>query len=291
MIKYEELKLIQNAQMHIMDDIHRVCVSEGYRYYLIGGSALGAVRHKGIIPWDVDIDIAMPRRDYEAFVSEGSKRLKECFSVHDYRTDKDFGTVHALVVLNNSTLLFKDDLKIENQANRHGVFVDILPLDQFPENPKLKRKQIRDLERIKTLRFFYQGSIDTKDGAFEKLIKRFIQKLLHCFFSMRKLNRWQQQIVQRHDTEDEGHFWCSMLSHYSIDKLTMPKEFFGTPRLMEFSGRQYYVPEKTEDYLKQLFGDYMKLPSEEQQIKQIDSVYYASWYDENQNKIEITNAF
>lgn len=288
MIQKEELALIQKVQMLIMDDIHRVCVSKGYRYYLIGGSALGAVRHKGIIPWDIDIDIAMPRKDYEAFVLEGSKGLKDCFAVHDYRSDKTFGTVHALVVLKQSTLLFKEDLKSENRANRYGVFVDILPLDQFPDNCKLKRKQINDLKKINLLRYFYLGSIEKNDSAFERLIKKIIQKMLHCLFSIQTINRWQQQIVQRFDTEDEGKVWCSMLSHYSIDKLTMPKDFFGKPKLVEFSGRQYYVPEKTDEYLTQLFGDYMRLPSEEQQIKQMDSVYYACWYD-NDKKNEIKN--
>lgn len=289
MLTQEELKLIQNAQMRIMDDIHRVCVSEGYRYYLIGGSALGAVRHKGIIPWDVDIDIAMPRKDYESFISVGGKKLNECFEIHDYRTDRDFGTVHALVVLKNSNLLFKGDLEFKDKKNRFGVFVDILPLDQFPADEKKKQRQIRDLKRINAIKYYYYGAVNNSDGKTKKLIKLLVKKILHYFISLRVLNGWQQKIAQRYDTRDEGNVWCSMLSHYSMEKLTMPKEYFGTPKLMEFSGRQYYVPEKTEDYLKQLFGDYMKLPSKEQQFKQIDSVYYASWYDENNYEVVIKN--
>lgn len=289
MIKQCDLELIQNTQIHIMDDIHRICVEEGYRYYLIGGSALGAVRHKGIIPWDVDIDIAMPRKDYESFIIKGSKKLKQCYALHDYRTEKDFGTVHALVVLKDSVLLFKDDLINKNKKNRYGIFVDILPLDQFPEDEQLKNKQIKDLQWINTLRFFYQGSVSPGDCKTEKIIKSIIRGVLHCFFSIQKLNKWQQQIVQRYDSEDEGTTWCSMLSHYSIEKLTMPKDFFGTPKLMEFSGRHFFVPERTEDYLTQLFGDYMKLPSEKQRMQQVNSVYFASWNDENQQRIEILN--
>ncbi len=288
MIRQEDLLLIQNVQMQIMDEIHRVCITEGYRYYLIGGSALGAVRHNGIIPWDVDIDIAMPRKDYEAFLAEGCKRINPRFGVHDYRTDKDYGTVHALVVLKESSLFFKGDLN-NNRNNRYGIFVDILPLDQFPNDEKLKIKQIKDLSRINTLRYFYQGSIESNDGKMERMAKFLLQKFLHCFVSIQYLNRKQQEIVQRYDTEDEGTIWCSMLSHYSIDKLTMPKSYFGKPKLMEFSGRQYYVPEKTEQYLSQLFGDYMKLPSEEKRREQIDSVYYACWYSEKNNLVEIIN--
>ena len=221
---------------------------------------------------------------------EGSKKLKNSLSIHDFRTDRDFGTVHALVVLNNSTLLFKQDVnKVIKWNNRYGIFVDILPLDQFPENEELKNKQIKDLARIRKIRYFYQGAIEQRDSAVERFSKKVLQRVLKCFFSMYKLNLWQQQIVQRYDTNDEGRIWCSMLSHYSIEKLTMPKAFFGVPRLMDFSGRNYYVPERVEDYLKQLFGDYMLIPSNEKRMEQIDSVYYASWINENGEKIEIKN--
>lgn len=85
---YEELRKIQEQQIRIMDEIHKLCVKKNYRYYMIGGSALGAVRHKGFIPWDVDIDIAMPRKDYDAFSIEGYKDLPNFLEFHDYKTDK-----------------------------------------------------------------------------------------------------------------------------------------------------------------------------------------------------------
>lgn len=78
---------------------------------------------------------------------------------------------------------------------------------------------------------------------------------------------------------DEGTSWCSMTSHYSFDKLTMPKSYFGTPRLHEFSARSYFVPEKVEEYLSHLFGDYMKEPSEESKRNQMNSIYSARWID------------
>ena len=78
-----------------------------------------------------------------------------------------------------------------------------------------------------------------------------------------------------------------MLSHYSLDKLTVPKEYFGKPMLMDFSGRKYYVPEHVDLYLSHLFGDYMKLPSNDSQIQQMESVQYAFWYDESGKFVEV----
>lgn len=283
-----ELKTIQNVQLQIMDDIHRVCVEMGLRYYLIGGSAIGAVRHNGIIPWDIDVDIAMPRKDYEEFVKQAQVYLNPIYEVHDYRTDKDFGTYHALVVLKDSVMMFKNEIG-RKRKNRFGIFVDILPLDQWPDDEDLKQKQIKAHNRLKLIRYYWHE--DTAEtGSFAKRMgKKVLSKFLHCIVSLYTLNKLEQNIITRYNTPDEGNMWCSKLSHYSMDKLTMPKSIFGTPVLHEFSGRQYYVPEKVSDYLSHLFGDYMKLPPVEVRKEQIESVYYASWKDENGNTVTITN--
>ena len=283
---YEELRKIQEQQIRIMDEIHKLCVKKNYRYYMIGGSALGAVRHKGFIPWDVDIDIAMPRKDYDAFSIEGYKDLPNFLEFHDYKTDKKFGASHALVTLKNSSLLFVHDIE-KCRNNRFGIFVDILPLDQWPTKNKKKKRQMRQLFLINTLKEFYQGATRKDDNKLKMVIKNVIQFGLHCIMSYYWLNFLQQRIVSQYKTEDEGYEWCSMLSHYSLSKLTMDKRIFGKPRLMEFSGRLFFVPESVEKYLAKLFGDYMKTPSEDTIKKQMASVYSASWIDLDNSKIEI----
>jgi len=282
----EEFQSIQNVQIDIMDDIHRVCTEQGYRYYLIGGSALGAVRHNGIIPWDVDIDIAMPRKDYQKFVTEGAKHLRDGLTLHYCETDKDYATVHAIVVLDSSDIRFRGE---SADSYRFGIFVDILPLDQWPENQTLKLKQQNDLKRIQLLRGMRLGIKYGSTSTFKSFIKNCTKVAMSLVYSIQDLNRKQQQIMQRHNQENEGNEWCSMVSHYAYEKTTFPKNVFGTPRLYNFSGRLFYVPEKVEDYLSQLFGNYMKCPSIESQQKQINSVVYASWIDRDGKKHEIEN--
>lgn len=278
-MKNEQIQMIQGAQIRIMDEIHRICVEKGYRYYLIGGSALGAVRHNGIIPWDVDIDIAMPRKDYELFLTEGCKDLSKEFSLHYHEIDKRFETVHALVVLNNSEIKFTYELDT-NLNSRFGIFVDVLPLDQWPDDSNKKEKQIKQIKRIIRITNFHAGALIRKeDTILEKLAKKIIKTCLNIIVSRYKLNCWLQKTLKTYQTEDEGTIWCSMTSHYTFDKLTMPKEYFGKPVLHEFSGRKYYIPEKVESYLSQLFGDYMKEPSEEVKQSQMDSIHSARWID------------
>lgn len=274
-----ELKALQNVQMQIMDDIHRVCLENSLRYYLIGGSAIGAVRHNGIIPWDIDVDIAMPRKDYESFIKIAPLYLNPRYELHDYRTDKDFGTYHALVVLKESTLIFKSEVG-SNKKNRFGIFVDVLPLDQWPEDERLMKKQIRKHNRLKLIRYYWHEEASRTGSLPKRIGKRVLSKVLHAFVSLYTLNKYEQKIIMEYNTPDEGTLWCSKLSHYSMERLTMPKTVFGTPKLHDFSGRQYYVPEDVTAYLTHLFGDYMKIPSIEKQKGQINSVYYARWKDD-----------
>lgn len=282
----DKISQIQQVQMEIMDEIHRVCVQQGYRYYLIGGSALGAIRHKGIIPWDVDIDIAMPRKDYELFITEGTTHLNNKLSVHYYKTDKEYATVHALVALKDSEIKFRGETA---EGIRYGIFVDVLPLDQWPDNEELKIQQQKDLKHIQMLRALRFGVIYGTTNQIKSIAKKTTKLFMSLFFTKQDLNRRQQEIMQRYNSLDEGKEWCSMVSHYSFDKTTFPKEIFGTPRLSDFSGRQYFVPEKVEEYLSHLFGDYMKLPSMESQTKLMNSVIYASWISQSGERIIIRN--
>lgn len=285
MISPEDFRRIQEVQLTIMDDIHRVCVERGYRYYLIGGSALGAVRHKGIIPWDVDIDIAMPRADYERFLLEGQQSLQPNHLIYHCGNDKQFGSVHAIVVLKDSQIAFRNE-RADNY--RYGIFVDVLPLDQWPEDQRLKVQQQKQLKHIQHLRSLRFGIMYSSNSHFKRIIKFLGRIVLSSFVGKQKLNLKQQDIMKQFNTADEGRIWCSMVSHYSFDKTSFPKEVFGSPRLMAFSGRSFFVPEKVEEYLSQLFGNYLQLPSEDSRNSQMNSVVFASW-TEGDSRITIIN--
>lgn len=271
---------LQKVQLRIMDDIHRICVEHSLRYYLIGGSALGAVRHNGMIPWDIDIDIAMPRKDYEKFIELGKNELNPEFEIHDYRTDKNFGTFHAIVVLKGSKISFKFEENSDKQ-NRFGIFVDILPLDQWPENKIYKYLLIKEHNLLKKIRDFRQGDRRHTGNFIKRFIKKTTYFILRATTSIYGINKWEQNIVSRCNTDDEGQIWCSKLSHYTLNKLTMPKEYFGTPILHEFSSRSYYIPAQVDKYLSHLFGDYMKLPPEDKRYELIDQLEFASWHDKD----------
>lgn len=268
------LRNIQLLQMVIMDDIHRICVENNLRYYLIGGSALGAVRHDGFIPWDPDIDIAMPRDDYELFVTKYSKQLKPIFSCRSHYTDRDYYPPHALVLLNGSRL---DGCggNFDKMVRPTEVYVDVLPLDSWPKDAKKKVRQQRLLRVIKEIKY-RKLSIVYKNDTFPTKVIKHTAKILLKPIPWRPLNVWQQNSMKKY-RKNPSDDWCSMASHYSFDKLTMHKSIFGVPTLRKFDNREYYVPEHVEQYLVHLFGEYMNLPPIEEQKRLANLFESVSW--------------
>lgn len=277
----EQLRQIQKVQLTIMDDIHRVCVEHGLKYYMIGGTALGSIRHKGFIPWDVDIDIAMPREDYEKFVTVYSNDLKTQFGCHDYRTDKKHFSPHAIVALNGSKVIFPTtELNPHPTYGGYGLYVDILPLDSVPDDASLRNIHKKKLSNIEYLRNLKMCMIYQYNSWLTRKVKMLVSKLLPV--SLYWINSRQQEIAQmfNHLSEDETHDICSTLSHYKYEKLCMPDIVWGTPTLSEFEGRMYYAQEQVTEYLRLLFGDYMKLPSVEHQRECMNLLIRVEWQDE-----------
>lgn len=270
--KFMELQMVM---LSIMKDIHNVCVKNNLRYYLIGGSALGAVRHGGFIPWDVDIDIAMPREDYDLFVTKYSNELMPQHECVSYLNRDTFSPPHALVLLKNSEIV---DVTGQRQTNLRPseIFVDILPLDICPEDENAQRKQAKILKRIKMIKYYKASWIFPSDNLIRRIIKRCV-RCLFLPFSWKTLNEWQQNEMQKYNATSKSGTWCSMASHYTYKKLSMPETIFGAPTLHKYEDTELYVEEHVEEYLEHLFGDYMRLPKTEDQESLRNKFISARW--------------
>lgn len=264
-MKTTDIKEIQKAQLYIMDKIHDLSYKYGLNYYLIGGSAIGAVRHNGFIPWDVDIDIAMPREDYNRLIELAAHDFPSDLEIFSHINNPFLLSPHILVVLKGSKLTFTND-KLNPQIKREGIYVDVLPLDKVPNDKSRREKQRKRLIFFRKLMEFRMMVNYESDSKVKRLLKKIIIPVLYKI-PMSLITSRQQEVAQWGNTQSEYFEICSMLSHYKYDKLCMPKEWFGKPKLMEFEGRKYFVPTEVHLYLKKLFGNYMKLPSKEEQLK------------------------
>lgn len=255
----EELRNIGLLQLDIMDEVHRVCEKHGITYYIIAGTLLGAVRHKGFIPWDLDIDIAMPREDYDRFKTVAASELGEKYGYLDHENCKNFVRAHALVVRRDTRLHLKYD-HVNPKLFDLGVYIDIFPLDNAPDDKKARRiheKRLHRVHRVKDWRIPYCYSYN----RLRRILHCGISALL-CWLPVRAINRYQQKLMQKYRHQDTQCL-CSMASQYAYEKQCMPRSLYGVPVLVEFEGRQYYAPREYIQYLTRLYGDYMQLPPPE----------------------------
>lgn len=271
----EKLLAVQELQIKMMETIHDICVENGVEYYMIAGSALGAVRHKGFIPWDVDIDIAMLRKDYVNFKEVCKTKLPDNLEYYDYESAKNFNPPHALVALKGSRLINKYE-EFNDRLQSYGIFIDVFPLDVAPDDKHLQQKQARKISRLNDIKYYKLRPFRKEDSLFKHIIKK-LGSLLLSPISISFINKKMQTEMQRYDGVDSYSLVCSMASHYSYNKQCMKKDLYGKPTLVEFAGHHFYAPERIEDYLTKLYGDYMKLPSNEKQQEMLDYFVDASW--------------
>lgn len=264
-----QLVEVQSILCDAMDCIHRVCIENDIAYYLIGGSALGAVRHKGFIPWDVDIDIAMHRNDYIRFAEIAKSCLPAGLSYHDHNNTKKYYRPHATVCIDNVQAVINSSYYREGKTE--NLFIDIFPLDNAPENKILRDLQAKEIKKLSVIQSRKECVLYKRNSVLQVIVKRLIQMVL-LPYTLDRIETRRDSIMTRYDGE-ETECWCSMTSHYSYAKQCMSKNIYGKPSLMEFSGREYYVPEKIEDYLIKIFGnDYMQLPPVEKRARPDDQI-------------------
>lgn len=263
-----ELKELQSIMLETIKKIHGFCQENDIKYYIIGGTLLGAIRHKGFIPWDDDIDIAMCRDDYEKFrnLFIQTNSFPDLF-LQDYQTDKDFGLSLMRVCIKGTFLDWPAQNHLRNCKN---VYIDIFPLDNVPLNKKQQEKQARNIRIINKLCNIKLYKVVKSSN----LVKYFIKLAAHVLLKLvpiTSLVNARNEVMKKYNKTKGGTNVCSMQSHYSYNKQNMNYQIYGTPALYRFEDIELYGPNDYDAYLRQLFGDYMKIPNEDKRPKPLDT--------------------
>lgn len=255
-------------QMHevcfqIMCDIDDFCKENNIKYYLSGGSCLGAVRHKGFIPWDHDADLMMPRKDYEKFLKEFAKAYPEKYGVGSLWTEPEWIRQYSKVWDKRTVLKEKrlDDME-------RGISVDIFPIDGLPSN-----KFLRKLYYKETMILFYLRNQMVRTDPFDekekcKLIKSFLRKFCGRKVS-RKISIALNNAAKKYDFETSNLVGVSMACHYG-DKETINRADMSYAEYIPFEGRMFPVVNGYKKYLENLYGDYMTVPKRAKEIQEWD---------------------
>lgn len=244
-ITIEEQK---NIQLDLLQKVAEFCEKENLTYFLFGGTLIGAIRHKGFIPWDDDIDLAMPRPDYDRFINSFNNP-SNYYQVIDMSNNKRYGFPFAKV---HDTRTFVDELQYVK--DHFGVYIDIFPLDGVKSEAQvIKIIRLRKILHTKKANY-YQRTLS------KKIINTF-GKILLLPFSVHK-------ILTYIDKEARKYPFGSTSKAGNIVNPYGPREIvdlacFTSGIYKEFEGRHYMVPIGYDPYLRSIYGDYMQLPPED----------------------------
>lgn len=248
------LRRLQLTELEILDEIVRICENNDIHYYLVGGTLLGAIRHNGFIPWDDDLDIAMPRKDYLRFCELCKTQLDQKYFLHNAQTDDKYWLIFAKVRKKRTEI---NEANIKHLDTEKGIYVDIFPFDDAPQQKKRFRTKI-----IKTL----STAIYNKRGISLKFTKK--QKAVAFVlrpFSIKFLTILQNKLMTI-DANKNYPYYINYGSNYDTVKQTIPKDKYEPYKLAEFENKKYRIPNDADYVLRRIFNEYMELPPVEKQV-------------------------
>ena len=258
-INVDELKKIQ---IDILDYFDLFCKKNNIKYWLDYGTLLGAVRHKGYIPWDDDIDIGMLREDYAKAEKLFNIQSDGFYVFKTPNNDNSFRYPFGKLIQTNTVLNEYGD-----QGIKTGVYIDVFPYDNAPDDTKRAQKQFKKRELLGRIR---RLQLPMRDGLSIK--KKIAFQLMSCMLKIiprNMINRAIDRNASKYmhvETKNVASFTDTYTDVYQTKQLLIPKQLFRDLAEAEFEHKTYPVPKDYDTWLTSLYGDYMTLPPEEKRI-------------------------
>ncbi len=249
-------KQVWQAELEMVELFIKICEQNNLKYVASGGTLLGAVRHGGFIPWDDDIDLMMPRSDYEKFLEIGQELLPEGFFLQSCKTEKNYFYGHAQIRNCNTTCFIPSDYANMQRGKNLGIFIDIFPYDEIPDNLKLYKKQTKKIKLIKRLIKF---KLDNRYGGF---LKKFIKKVISTgYFLIHGVEKQIKKIDKLSQKYSGGRVaLISFLPGY--EKNVWSENLFAETTKCKFENLEINIPLHYDEVLKKEFNDYMQIPED-----------------------------
>lgn len=247
---------LQKVEFELLKVFTDVCEKLGLRYYLVCGSALGAVKYGGFIPWDDDVDVAMCREDYEVLMREGAALLPDGVFLQNYKSDPKYPNYFAKLRNSNTTYIEKTYGKL---PINHGVYIDIFPLDGYPKGA-FARKRL-ELEKL-VFRIKQLTVIDSEPGGKVKALKN-LYTLIGVHKRLERVIARFEKKISAYSCEGSD-IWCNH-GNWQGTLEYAPREQYGEGVTARFEGLEVRVPALFDEYLTQKYGDWRADPPPEEQ--------------------------
>lgn len=265
----QSVRAVQEKILYIMKYIDKLCRNNNITYYIMGGTALGAVRHGGFIPWDDDLDIFMTPDQYAKFKFVFEKANPQEFVIQEWRTTVDY-LEYAKVRMNGTT--FIEEVYKDRRNMHHGIYVDIMILHKVPKN-RLIQKMVYYESKFVTLYALSQRNWRPKTKA-----QRLILNTLR-FLPCKIMTKIAYRRIYKYDDMNSDFMYCYWITPAKFKNGLFDASFFSNPVDIPFEDTMLKGSKMIRKYLRYRYGDYMKLPSEKEQ----KAAVHAMIYDINQD--------
>lgn len=264
---------IKDILVEELENLHEFCNNNGIRYYLSGGTLLGAIRHQGFIPWDDDIDLIMPRSDYMRFIELTKHGMGENYRVFSSYTNNHH--VYPFIKVCDKRTKLRE-FRHKN-ADGMGVFIDIFPMDGISDEQTVADKQLTKILFLRTCLKYACTSVFTSTNFLLTLPRLIIIGLCKAVGCNRIIRLIETLAVSSDfDTSD----MAAVLVWGYKQKERIPRSIFEPQVLVKFENKSFYTTSGYDTYLSNLYGDYRMLPPEAKRIRKHD--YEVVWSSEIQ---------
>ncbi|MBQ7986826.1 MAG: LicD family protein [Clostridia bacterium] len=260
-----DIKYVQEMELSILQQIDEICKKHNLRYFLIGGTLIGAARHNGFIPWDDDLDIAMFRDDYEKFVKIAKSELSSPYLLKDFRYDNNYPRIFAKVFKTDTDYCSRYYQEALEEA---GIWIDVFPIDLIKAKNLKKAKQ--KAERRLNLSWVFAVIDENRNKENNELSIK--TKMLSKILRPLPIVALRKMMVKIYMLDNKKK--CKYITNYcrGVKAQTMPIECYLPGKYLPFEGQDRLVPQEYHQVLTNSYGDYMKLPDKEEQAPKHDLV-------------------
>jgi len=254
----EQIKELQAIELDILLQVDKVCKKHNITYYLGEGSLLGAVRHKGFIPWDDDLDILMKRDEYERFLKIAPAEMGPNYEVQHPTTVYSYWSPFIKV-----RLLGKQKFRqkhIAHLTENNGPYIDIFPMESVPKLKSLG--QLWQGMKINFLRAMLTYKLVLRKP---NTMKRKLVTASSKFLSINTIHKMLDKNFKLYNDRKDNNYTVTLASYHNMFNQTVPDEVYGQPVEVEFEGHVFPAPRQYDYLLRRVYGDYTKLPPLEKQ--------------------------
>lgn len=254
--KLSKEQLVKYAQLDLLNEVKRICDKNNINYFLSYGTLLGAVRHKGFIPWDDDIDVGFLKNDYDRFINCCEKDLSSEYELINWNVGKSIP--HPFYKLKIKNTKYIEQLAINNNSN-NGIFIDLFAFQDIPNNKIIRLCQCIKITLIRKAMLLKCNYDIIGQNTIKKIV--YIPfKIYNKLNSKEKLIDKYNTVLNRKQKSSARYVMTDSHANPFKTKEFIPKKWLNEMIIGSFEGEEYKIPKEYDYILKLMYNDYMKLP-------------------------------